>query len=209
MYFYCCCLCTLVCYGNLKFPLTCNGENENWHLLLSYCRYFGKTFQKYLFSGPLPNPTISYSPLAACSVYRDRTCSVHTVNNLSLFNCQWHIYLCNWGPYVRLAYMPNMLSSWIKVIIIIIIIGCHGNRKTKLAKNIKNKKPNFLAAIRMIKLKLFRRFHSISLHTNIFLLPMRMHLGCYGNLNVHRLIMGEMNIGSNCCLIVSILTELF
>ena len=61
------------------------------------------------------------SPLAACSVYGDLTCSVHTVNNVCLFNYQWHAYLCNWGPYVRLAYMPNMLSSWNKVIIIIII----------------------------------------------------------------------------------------
>ena len=59
------------------------------------------------------------SPLAACSVYRDLTCSVHiTVNNLCLFSCQWHVYFCNWGPYVRLAYLPNMLSSWNKVIII-------------------------------------------------------------------------------------------
>ena len=59
------------------------------------------------------------SPFAACSVYGDLTCSAHTVNNLCLFNCQWHAYLCNWWPYVRLACMPNMLSSWNKVIIII------------------------------------------------------------------------------------------
>ena len=58
-------------------------------------------------------------PLASCSVYGDLTCSVHTVNNLCLFNCQWHVYLCNWKPCVRLAYMPNMLSSWNKVIIMI------------------------------------------------------------------------------------------
>ena len=30
------------------------------------------------------------SPLAACSVYGDLTCSVHNANNLCLFNCQWH-----------------------------------------------------------------------------------------------------------------------
>ena len=66
------------------------------------------------------------SPLAACSVYGDLTCSVHTVNNLCMFNCQCHFYLCNWGPYVRLAFVPNMLSSWNKdiIIIIIIIISC-------------------------------------------------------------------------------------
>ena len=62
------------------------------------------------------------SPLATYSVYGDLTSSIHTVNNLCLFNCQWHAYLCNWGPYVRLAYMLNMLSSWNKVVIIIIII---------------------------------------------------------------------------------------
>ena len=61
------------------------------------------------------------SPLAACSVYGDLTCSAHTVKFLCLFNCQWHPYLCNWRPYVRLEYMPNMLSSWNKIIIITII----------------------------------------------------------------------------------------
>ena len=62
------------------------------------------------------------SPLAASSVYGDLTCSVHTVNNLCMFNCQCHFYLCNRGPYVRLAFVPNMLSSWNKDIIIIIIL---------------------------------------------------------------------------------------
>ena len=62
------------------------------------------------------------SPLATCSVYGDLTCSVHTVNNLCLFSCQWFAYLCNWRPYVRLAYMSNLLSPWNKVIIIIILL---------------------------------------------------------------------------------------
>ena len=62
------------------------------------------------------------SPLAACSVYGDLTCSVHTVNNLCMFNCQCHFYLCNRGPYVRLAFVPNMLSSWNKDIIIISVL---------------------------------------------------------------------------------------
>ena len=53
--------------------------------------------------------------------YGDLTCSVHTVNNLRMFNCQCHFYLCNRGTYVRLAFMPNMLSSWNKDIIIIVI----------------------------------------------------------------------------------------
>ena len=59
------------------------------------------------------------SPLAASSVYGDLTCCVHSVNNLCMFNCQCHFYLCNRGPYVRLAFVPNMLSSWNKDIIII------------------------------------------------------------------------------------------
>ena len=72
------------------------------------------------------------SPLAACSVYGDLTCSVHTVNNLCTFNCQCHFYLCNRGPYVRLAFVPNMLSSWNKdIIIIICLIGqrWHGAKR--------------------------------------------------------------------------------
>ena len=34
------------CYGNSKFPYTCsyNGKSGNWHLFLSYCRYFDKMF---------------------------------------------------------------------------------------------------------------------------------------------------------------------
>ena len=58
------------------------------------------------------------SPLAACSVYGDLTCSVHTVNNLYMFDYHCHFYLCNRGPYVRLALVPNTLSSWNKDIII-------------------------------------------------------------------------------------------
>ena len=46
------------CYGNLKFPLTCNGKNENWHSLLSRCIYFGKKFQKCSLSSSLPNVSI-------------------------------------------------------------------------------------------------------------------------------------------------------
>ena len=64
-----------------------------------------------------------YSPLAACSVYGDLNCSEHTVNIFSsVSNYQTHICHCMWGPYVRLALVPNMLYSWNKVVIIIIII---------------------------------------------------------------------------------------
>ena len=59
------------------------------------------------------------SPLPACSVYGDLTCFVHTVNNVCMFSCQCHFYLCNRGPYIRLAFVPNVLSSWNKDIIII------------------------------------------------------------------------------------------
>ena len=62
------------------------------------------------------------SPVAACSVYGDLTYPVPTVNNLCTFNCQCHFCLCNQGPYVRLAFVPNTLSFWNKIIIIIIII---------------------------------------------------------------------------------------
>ena len=29
---------------HLKAPVTCNGKNENWYLLLSHCRYVDKSF---------------------------------------------------------------------------------------------------------------------------------------------------------------------
>ena len=78
------------------------------------------------------------SPLAASSVYGDLNCSVHTVNNLCMFNCQSHFYLCNRGSYVRLAFVPNMLSSWNKDIIIIIIISCDEKIISYDAKQIRN-----------------------------------------------------------------------
>ena len=62
------------------------------------------------------------SPFAAWSAYGDLTCSVRAVNNLCRCNCQWHFYHYNRGPYIRVAFVPNMLSSWNKVIIVIIII---------------------------------------------------------------------------------------
>ena len=53
-------------YCNLKFPLTCNGKNESWHLLLSIWRYFGKRFSRNVWWVVLyqtycccPNPSIS------------------------------------------------------------------------------------------------------------------------------------------------------
>ena len=42
--FYCSCSCILVAMATKKFPLTCNGKTENWDLLLSYYRYFDKSF---------------------------------------------------------------------------------------------------------------------------------------------------------------------
>ena len=51
-------------------------------------------------------------------MYADLTCSVHIVNNFHFFcNYQTHVCLCIWGPYVRMTFEPNMLSSWNKVII--------------------------------------------------------------------------------------------
>ena len=90
-------------------------------------------------SNPPPSKWVGLgSPLAACSVYGDLTRSVHTVNNLCMFSCQCHFYLCNRGPYVSLAILPNMSSFWHKDIIIIIpphppplglnIDGCKNHR---------------------------------------------------------------------------------
>ena len=43
------------CYANLKFQLTYNRKCEKWHLLLSDCRYFDKTFSKCFLGSHLPN----------------------------------------------------------------------------------------------------------------------------------------------------------
>ena len=63
------------------------------------------------------------SLLAACSMYGDLNRFVHTVNNFSaVSNYQTHICHCIWGPYVRLAFVPNMLYFWNKVVTVITII---------------------------------------------------------------------------------------
>ena len=86
------------------------------------------------------------SPLAANSVYGDLTCSVHTVNNLCMFNCQCHFYLCNRGPYVRLTFVPNMLSFCNKDIIIIITVELHNY--TVSLQNFKRFKRSFAGSDR-------------------------------------------------------------
>ena len=63
------------------------------------------------------------SPLGACSVYADLTLSVHTVNNFSsVSNYQTHVCLCIWGPYARLAFVSNMLSSWKKLLLLLLYV---------------------------------------------------------------------------------------
>ena len=77
-----------------------------------------------------PPPTSSNgvglgNPLAACSVYRDVICFVHTVSNLCLFNWQRNVYLCNWRPYVRLAwhtcqiYDPFKIKLWLLLLLLL------------------------------------------------------------------------------------------
>ena len=61
------------------------------------------------------------SPLAACSVYGDFTCTVHTVNNLCMFNCQCYFYLCNRGPYVRLAFCQICYPREIKILLLLLL----------------------------------------------------------------------------------------
>ena len=60
------------------------------------------------------------SPLAACSLYGDLTLSVHTVNNFSsVCNYQTRVCLCIWWQYARLAFVPNILSSWKKLLLLL------------------------------------------------------------------------------------------
>ena len=40
-------------------------------------------------------------------------------------NYQTHAGLCIWGPYVRLAFVPNMLSSWNKVLLLLLLLLVH------------------------------------------------------------------------------------
>ena len=61
-------------------------------------------------------------PLAACSLYGDLTCFVHTVNNLCLFICEWHTYLYNWGPYVRLVSQNQAVAVYSRMCLLISFI---------------------------------------------------------------------------------------
>ena len=72
--------------------------------------------------------------------------SVHTVNNLWLFNYYWHVYQCYWGPYVILAFLPNMLYSWNKLILIIIILF-HITRTSAALIRLETRSPIFFSVI--------------------------------------------------------------
>ena len=41
----------------------------------------------------------------------------------SVLEYQTHVCLCIWGPYFRLAFVPNMLSSWNKLIILLLLLS--------------------------------------------------------------------------------------
>ena len=60
--FYCLCLCAFVAVAT-KFPLTYKGKSGNWHLFMSFCRYFDKVLQKCSWSSPLLTIWILSKPL--------------------------------------------------------------------------------------------------------------------------------------------------
>ena len=73
------------------------------------------------------------SPLTACSVFGDLTCSVLTVNNLHLFNRQMHVYLCNWWPYIldcQISYFLEIKLSSLLLLSLLYIT----KKKTKKKK---------------------------------------------------------------------------
>ena len=74
------------------------------------------------------------------------------------------------GPLPKIYFLPKPLN----------FVGCQGNQKAKFAKSIK--KINSSEAIWGIKLKLCRNDDSIRFYKILFLLPLHMHSGCYGNL---------------------------
>ena len=61
------------CYGNLKFPLTYNGESENWPLLLHVTAdILTNNLQKCSLSRPLPNILFLSKPLNLISCHDNR-----------------------------------------------------------------------------------------------------------------------------------------
>ena len=88
----------------------------SWNTLLPFSDYVWKHLLVLGLDKMYPPPNSKRiglgSPLAACSMYGDLICSVHTVNNFHCFcNYQTHVCLWIWGPYIGLAFIPNMLSS--------------------------------------------------------------------------------------------------
>ena len=115
------------CYGNLKFPLTCNGENENWHLLLSRCTYFRekRKQQKSLLSGPLPNifcpnPTTLFVAMAT-----------ESLNFLKIFFLKNQLLRSYKGDKAEFLEMFIALASTKTVFSLLMLMhfGCYGNLK--------------------------------------------------------------------------------
>ena len=96
-----------------------------------------------------------------------------------------------------------LLTLWI-LSKLLILIGCHGNRKAKFSRK-KYSKIFFSEAIRGMKLKLCINVHDISLYIIIFILSLPMCFRCYGNF--HRLIMVKVEIGIYFCVTADILTK--
>ena len=111
---------------------------------------------------------------------------------LLLFHCRYFDESLMSGPLPNIYYLYKPLD----------LIGCHGNQKAEFVKNIKKSTQKLSGSCRNV--------HSISFYKSIVFIAVAYALWLLWQLkSFHRLIMGKMKIGFNCCLIAGILTERF
>ena len=78
---------------------------------------------------------------------------------------------------------------------LLILIGCHCNRKTKFSEKI-----FFSEAITGMKLNLFRLINGFTLYINCVFIVVAHEIGCYGNFKIcNRFIIGQVKMSIYFC----------
>ena len=113
---------TISCHSNQSsYPI---GTKTQFFVPPAYrCYMWNLVRIGFMFSEEMSFENVDGRRMPAYTISSLMSLRLRWANNLCMFNCQWHFYLCNRGPYVRLSFEPNLLSSWNKVIVIIILLS--------------------------------------------------------------------------------------
>ena len=203
--------------------MTYNGKNENWHLLLSHCRYFDKSFTEMFLEWSSTNHMnfVHISEIERSIRVAEQLAlptSVHGVMGsnpaggeiLPKPKRRFIAQSLSCSPFHRLE-MTEILLKGRKTLLIhpsLKLIGCHSNRNAKFAK--KYSKINSSEAIRGMKLKLcVEMFITLASTKILFFIAIARAFVAMATYNFHRFVMGKVKVDLYFCLTADILTKVF